>query len=125
MNSAQVLTHPAFVRPPVLNARRRGPTPSGIPMLSRERFERGYAKQKAEEASLRVWAREHANAHWPLDRIRREKQWSDAKDVLERRDDGIWQKIEQLEKGAAALLNEAAGLKFLLLERQLGEHSHE
>ncbi|WP_143331670.1 hypothetical protein [Burkholderia sp. IDO3] len=47
MNNAQVLTHPAFDRAPVLNARRHGPTPRGIPMLRRERFERAYAKQKA------------------------------------------------------------------------------
>lgn len=53
MNDAQILTHAAFDRPPVLNARRRGPTPRGIPMLRRERFERTCAKQKAErEARL-------------------------------------------------------------------------
>lgn len=131
MNSAQVLTHPAFDRPPVGNARRRGPTPRGIPMLRRERFERGYAKQKAEEerrdeeASLRAWAREHANAYWTLDQIRHEKQWSDAKDLLERRNDDVWQEVKQLQQDAATLLNEAAELQRLLIKRQLGEFSHE
>jgi hypothetical protein len=131
MNSAQVLTHPAFDRAPVLNAKRRGPTPRGIPMLRRERFERGYAKQKAEEARredearLRAWAREHANASWTLDQIRREKQRSDARDVLEGRGDKMWQEVEQLAKDAAELLWEASRLRGLLIERQLGELSDE
>ncbi len=51
MNDARVLTHPTFDRPPVLNVRRRGPTPRGIPMLHRERFERRWAEQKAQQES--------------------------------------------------------------------------
>ncbi|WP_155741158.1 MULTISPECIES: hypothetical protein [Burkholderia] len=125
MNNTPVLTHPAFNRPPVLNARRHGPTPRGIPMLHRERFERGYAKQKAEEASLRAWASEYGNAQWSLDQIRREKQRSDAKDLLEKRNDVTWQKVEQLQQDAAALLHEASRLKCLLVELQLGELAHE
>ncbi|MFX1761902.1 hypothetical protein PWP93_04770 [Paraburkholderia sp. A1RI-2L] len=54
MNDEKVLTHPAFDRPPVLNARRRGPTPRGIAMIRRERFERGYAKQKAQQIRQRT-----------------------------------------------------------------------
>ncbi|WP_322059189.1 hypothetical protein [Paraburkholderia sp. J63] len=120
MNSAQVLTHPAFDRPPVLNARRHGPTPRGVPMLSTVRHSR-----RDDEANLRAWAREHANAYWTLDQIRRAKQWSDAKDLLEKRNDAIWQEVEQLQEDAAALLHEASRLKCLLVERQLGELAHE
>ncbi|KVC30701.1 MULTISPECIES: hypothetical protein [Burkholderia] len=94
-------------------------------MLHRERFERGYAKQKAEEASLRAWASEYGNAQWSLDQIRREKQRSDAKDLLEKRNDVTWQKVEQLQQDAAALLHEASRLKCLLVELQLGELAHE
>lgn len=54
MNNAQILTHPAFDRPPVLNARRHGPTPRGVPMLCRERFDR-----RTERGLLRKWAKEH------------------------------------------------------------------
>jgi hypothetical protein len=63
MNDAQILTHPAFDRPPVLNAKRHGRTPRGIPCLIRERREReANAWQKAKEANreltpptARVW----------------------------------------------------------------------
>lgn len=49
MNDAQVLTHSSFDRPPVLNVKRRGPTPRGVAMIRRERFERECAKQKAQQ----------------------------------------------------------------------------
>ncbi|SDQ29034.1 hypothetical protein [Paraburkholderia tuberum] len=39
-SDTQVLTHTAFDRPPVLNARRRGSTPRDVPMLNRERRQR-------------------------------------------------------------------------------------
>ena len=67
MNSAQVLTHPAFDRPPVLNARRHGPTPRGIPMLKRERFERRYAQQNAQHEAQRP--RTSGYQEWMLRRV--------------------------------------------------------
>lgn len=120
MDNAQVLTHPTFDRAPVLNARRRGPTPRGVPMLSHVRRAR-----RDEEESLRAWGREHANACWSLDQIREAKQWSDAEELLKRRDDDIWQEIERLQQDAAALLGKATDLQMLLIERQLGEFSRE
>lgn len=116
MHSAQVLTHPAFDRPAVGNARRRGPTPSDVPMLSRVRRSR-----RDEEASLRAWAREHANAHWTLDQVRREKQRREATEVLETRRDEIWLAIEQLLDDLAELRGEAWRLQELLVQRQLVE----
>ncbi|MGF6777834.1 hypothetical protein [Paraburkholderia sp. GAS334] len=46
MNDAEILKHPAFDRSPVVNARRRGPTPRDIPMLNRERRHRELKAQQ-------------------------------------------------------------------------------
>ena len=46
MSNAKILEHPAFNRPPVQNARRRGPTPRDIPMLNRERRHREFNVQQ-------------------------------------------------------------------------------
>lgn len=51
MNDAHVLSHPAFDRAPVPNAKRRGPTPRDVPLLSRERRRRE-AKAREETRSL-------------------------------------------------------------------------
>ncbi|WP_155639772.1 hypothetical protein [Burkholderia cepacia] len=82
MNDALVLKHPAFDRPPVLNARRRGPTPRGIPMLHRERWER-----RNEFTILRRWADEHgvkpAYGIYDYDKLRELKTQQEAREVAE------------------------------------------
>lgn len=114
MNNAQVLTHPAFDRPAVLNAKRHGPPPRGVPMLSSVRRSR-----RDDEASLRAWAREHANAYWTLDQVREEKQRREATELLERSGDKVWQEIARLLDNATALKLEILQLRELLVELQL------
>jgi hypothetical protein len=114
--SNPVLTHERFARAPVENVRRPGRYPKSVVRLSAVRRAR-----HDEEESIRAWGREHANAYWTLDQIRQAKQWSDATDLLDRRNDDIWQEVKQLQQDAAVLLNEASRLKCLLVERQVAE----
>lgn len=116
MNNAQVLTHPAFDRPRVLNAKRRGPPPCGVPVLSSERRSR-----RGDEASLRAWAREHANAYWTLDQVREEKRRREATELLERSGDKAWQEIARLLNNATALRLEIFQLRELLVQRQMSK----
>ncbi|MGF6854350.1 hypothetical protein [Paraburkholderia sp. CI3] len=85
--NAQILTHAAFNRPPVLNAPRRGPTPRGIPMLNRVRGQRG-----SEYWVLRKWADEHGVKplaystipHYDYDKVRELKAEHEARVAAER-----------------------------------------
>ncbi|MFT4068954.1 hypothetical protein [Paraburkholderia sp.] len=54
MNDEKILTHPAFDRPPVLNARRHGSTPRSVPVLKRERWERRQRELKAQQEAQRT-----------------------------------------------------------------------
>jgi hypothetical protein len=115
-DSVPVLTHERFARAPVENGRHQGRYPKSVVRLSVVRRSR-----HDEEESIRAWGREHANAFWTFDQIRRAKRWSEAEDLLERRNDDIWQEVKQLQQEAAALLHEASRLQCLLVKRQLGE----
>ncbi|WP_146229992.1 hypothetical protein [Paraburkholderia tropica] len=112
--SIPVLTHERFVRAPVENRRRPGRYPKSVVRLCLVRRER-----RDDEARLRAWARDHANACWTLDHIRKEKQRHDAFDLLEGRNDEIWRSIKQLQEDAAALLVKASRLKCLLVTQQV------
>ncbi|MGV0130353.1 hypothetical protein [Burkholderia gladioli] len=119
-NSISVLTHKSFARSPVENRPHRGRFPKSVVRLENVRRSR-----REDEANLRAWALEHGNASWSLDQVRREKQWRDAKDLLEQRNDDAWQMIKQLETDLAALIYETSRLKCLLVERQSSALSHE
>ncbi|SEK02753.1 hypothetical protein SAMN05216550_113210 [Paraburkholderia tropica] len=74
---------------------------------------------------MRAWGRDHANACWPLDQIREEKQRSDAFDLLEGRNDEIWREIKQLQADSAALLVKASRLQCLLVTQQVAEEARQ
>ncbi|WP_414450671.1 hypothetical protein AB4851_16385 [Burkholderia sp. 22PA0099] len=119
-NSSPVLTHKSFAREPVENKPHRGRFPKSVVLLENVRRSR-----REDEAALRAWAIESGNASWSLDRVRQEKRLSDAKDLLEERNDDAWQMIKQLETDLAALIYETSRLKCLLVERQSSALSHE
>ncbi|URV24864.1 hypothetical protein [Burkholderia gladioli] len=119
-NSISVLTHKSFARSPVENRPHRGSFPKSVVRLENVRSSR-----REDEAALRAWAIENGNASWSLDRIRQEKRLSDAKGLLEQRNDDAWQMIKQLKTDLVALIYETSRLECLLVERQIGELSHE
>ncbi|MBU9445901.1 hypothetical protein KTE62_29850 [Burkholderia multivorans] len=113
-HSIPVLTHEAFARAPVANSRRHGRLPKSVVRLADARRSRS-----GDEASLRAWAREHANAYWTLDQVREEKQRCEATELLERSGDKVWQEIARLLDNATALKLEILQLRELLVELQL------
>ncbi|WP_155741041.1 hypothetical protein [Burkholderia diffusa] len=113
-DSIPVLTHEAFARAPVTNSRRHGRLPKSVVRLADARRSRS-----GDEASLRAWAREHANAYWTLDQVREEKQRRETTELLERNGDKAWQEISRLLSNATALRLEILQLRELLVERQM------
>ncbi|WP_343654522.1 hypothetical protein [Paraburkholderia caribensis] len=86
MSNATILTHPAFDRPPVLNAKRRGALPRDIVRLKRVR-----AQRQSECWVLSKWAHENgiepviggARPLYDYDKVRELKTQREAREAAE------------------------------------------
>lgn len=118
MNSAQILTHPAFNRAPVQNARRHGPTPRGIPMLSRVRWEkRSVVRELYDWASSRGLGENRS-----IDEIRCLKlEYEAIERIKESADLGTWLEIQRIADVTFRTVRELRAAQERLIERHSNE----
>lgn len=120
MSKAKILIHPTLERAPVRNQRRHGPTPRGIPMLNRVRWERS-----SQERELRWWAASIGlGESWSTEDLRQKKEEYDAIDRIKQGPDrGTWLELQRLARDCLDLAVTCERLHRDLIERNKIERS--